>query len=141
APLPFGSLHGTTADGLLSRGHDAASRRWRLCYSGCGGTPLPAHEKERTVVTVIAKLKVKAGSDASFRQAADTMIAHVTANEAGTVTYILYRSTADPNEFAFYELYQDQAALAVHGSSEAMQQFFAAVAGLLDGRPEITLYE
>ena len=67
------------------------------------------------------------------------MIAHVTANEPGALTYILHRSTADPNEFLFYEVYADQAALAVHGSSEAMQQFFAAIGGLLDGRPEITL--
>ncbi len=93
------------------------------------------------MITVIAKLKVKAGSDAAFRQAADKMIAHVTANEPGALTYVLYRSTADPNEFVFLEVYADQAALAVHGSSEAMQQFFGAIGGLLDGRPDITLYE
>jgi quinol monooxygenase YgiN len=93
------------------------------------------------MITVIARLKAKAGSDAAFRQAADKMIAHVTTNEPQTLTYILHRSTADPNEFVFYERYGDQAALAEHGSSEAMQQFFAAVGGLLDGRPEITLYE
>lgn len=93
------------------------------------------------MVTVIAKLKVKAGSDAAFRQAADKMIAHVKAHEPGALTYVLYRSTADPNEFVFYEVYSDQAALAVHGSSEPMMQFFGAVGGLLDGRPEVTLYD
>jgi quinol monooxygenase YgiN len=93
------------------------------------------------VITVLAKLKVKDGSAAAFRQAAETMIAHVTAREAGTLTYILYRSTADPNEFVFYEVYSDQAALALHSSSEPMQHFFAAVGGLLQGQPEITLYE
>ena len=93
------------------------------------------------MITVIAKLKVKPGSDAAFRQAADKMITHVTANEAGALTYILYRSTADPNEFVFYEVYSDQAALAVHGGSEPMMQFFGAIGGLLEGRPEVTLYE
>lgn len=93
------------------------------------------------MITVIARLKVKPGSDDAFRQAADDMIAHVTANEPQTLTYVLYRSTADPNEFVFYEVYSDQTALAGHGSSAAMQQFFGAVGGLLDGRPEITLYE
>jgi quinol monooxygenase YgiN len=92
-------------------------------------------------ITVIAKLKVKAGSDAAFRQAADKMITHVKANEPQTLTYILHRSTAEPNEFVFYEIYADQGGLAAHGSSEPMQQFFGAVGGLLDGRPEITLYE
>ena len=93
------------------------------------------------MITVIARLKVKAGSNAAFRQAADKMIAHVTANEPGALTYLLYRSTADPNEFVFYEVYNDQAALAVHGSSEPMMQFFGDIGGLLDGRPEVTLYE
>ena len=93
------------------------------------------------MVTVIAKLMVTAGNDGAFRQAADKMIGHVKANEPGTLTYMLYRSTADPNEFVFYEVYEDHAALAAHGSSEPMQQFFAAVGGLLDGRPEITLHE
>jgi len=93
------------------------------------------------MVTVIAKLKVKAGSEAAFREAADKMIVHVKANEPGTLRYILHRATGDPTEFVFYEVYADQAALATHGSSEPMQQFFGAAGGLLDGRPDITLYE
>ena len=93
------------------------------------------------VMTVIAKLKVKAGNDAAFREHAEKMIAHVKANEPGTVTYILHRSTADAGEFLFYEVYRDQGSFAAHGGSEAMQQFFGAVGGLLDGRPEIRLYE
>ena len=93
------------------------------------------------MVTVIARLKVKAGSEAAFQQAADKMIAHVKANEPGTLTYILNRSTADPTAFVFYEVYADQAALATHGSSAPMQEFFGAVGTLLDGRPEITMYD
>ncbi|MBI4514267.1 MAG: antibiotic biosynthesis monooxygenase [Deltaproteobacteria bacterium] len=93
------------------------------------------------MMTVIAKLKVQAGSEGAFRQAADKMIAHVKANEAGTPVYILHRSTGDPSEFMFYEVYADQAAFAAHGGSEAMQQFFGAVGGLLEGRPEITMWE
>jgi len=93
------------------------------------------------VTTVIAKLKVKAGSEATFQQAADKMIVHVKANEPGTLTYVLHRSTADPTEFLFYEVYADQGALGAHSSSEPMQQFFGAIGGLLDGRPEITMYE
>ncbi len=93
------------------------------------------------MITVIAKLKVKAGNESTFRQAADKMIAHVKTNEPGTRTYILHRSTSDPTEFVFYEVYADQAAFAAHGGSEPMQQFFGAVGGLLEGRPEIAMYE
>lgn len=92
-------------------------------------------------MTVIARLKVKAGSEAAFQQAADKMIAHVKANEPGTLTYILNRSTADPSEFVFYEVYADQAAFAAHGGSAPMQEFFGAVGTLLNGRPEITMYD
>lgn len=93
------------------------------------------------MTTVIAKLKVKAGNEAAFQQAADKMVAHVKANEPNTLTYLLHRASSDPTEFLFYEVYTDQAALAAHGGSEPMQQFFGAVGGLLDGRPEITLYD
>jgi quinol monooxygenase YgiN len=93
------------------------------------------------MVTVIAKLKVKAGSEAAFQQEADKMFAQVKANEPGTLTYILYRSTADPTDFVVYEVYADAGAFAAHGGSEAMQHFFGAVTTLLAGRPEITMYE
>ena len=93
------------------------------------------------MLTVIAKLKVKSGSETTFMQAADKMIAHVKANEAGTRTYLLNRAADDPTEFVFYEIYTDQAAFAAHSGSDAMQQFFGAVGGLLDGRPEIKMYE
>lgn len=92
-------------------------------------------------MTVIATLKVKAGSEAAFQQAAEKMIAHVKANEAGTLMYVLNRSTSDATKFVFYEVYADQAAFAAHGGSEPMQQFFGAVGTLLDGRPEIHIYE
>ena len=93
------------------------------------------------MMTVIARLKVKEGNEDAFRSAADKMIAHVRANEPGTLTYVLHRSTADPTEFVFYEVYADQGAFAAHGGSEPMQQFFGAVGGLLAGRPEIGMYQ
>jgi quinol monooxygenase YgiN len=92
-------------------------------------------------ITVVAKLKVKSGSEATFQSEAEKMIAHVKANEPGTSTYVLNRSQAEPTEFLFYEVYADSAALATHGSSQPMLQFFGAVGGLLDGRPEIVMYE
>jgi len=92
-------------------------------------------------MNVIAKLKVKEGNEDAFRQAAAKMIEHVKANEAGTLQYVLLRSTGDPSEFVFYEVYADQGAFAAHGGSEAMQQFFGAVGTLLAGRPEISMYE
>ncbi|MFI5367124.1 MAG: putative quinol monooxygenase [Candidatus Binatia bacterium] len=92
-------------------------------------------------MTVIAKLTVKSGSEVAFLQAAEKMIAHVKANEPGTLLYTLNRSTTHPGEFVFYEIYADQAAFATHGGSAPMQEFFGAVGTLLDGRPAITMYD
>jgi quinol monooxygenase YgiN len=92
------------------------------------------------VVTVMAKLKIQPGKEAAFEGAAGELLAHVKLNEPGTLTYVLHRSTADPSEYVYYEVYTDQAALAVHGSSAAMQKFFGAIGGMVAGRPEITLY-
>jgi quinol monooxygenase YgiN len=93
------------------------------------------------MLTVIAKLKVKADRTAAFEEEARKMIAHVAANEPGTRTYRCHRSTADPTVYVFYEVYDDQAAFAAHGGSPAMQAFFGAMRGIVDGRPEIEMYE
>jgi len=93
------------------------------------------------MITVIARLKVKPGGEAEFQEAAQGMIAHVMENEPGTHVYLLHRATSDPTQFVFYETYPDQAALAAHGGSAAMQAFMARIGGLLDGRPEIGTFE
>jgi quinol monooxygenase YgiN len=93
------------------------------------------------MITVIATLQVKPGQEKAFEEAARPLVAHVKANEPGTRAYLFHRSTADPTQFAFYEVYADQAALAAHSASEPMQKFFGSVGGFLAGRPTITLYE
>jgi len=93
------------------------------------------------MLTVIAKIKVKADKAETFEAEAKKMIAHVKANEPGTLTYTLHRSTADATTYVFYEVYQDQAAFAQHGGSPAMQAFFGAMNGVVDGRPELEMYE
>ena len=93
------------------------------------------------MLTVIAKIKAKPDQGATFEAAAKKMLAHVKANEPGTLSYILHRSTADATTYLFYEVYEDQAAFAMHGGSPAMQEFFGALKGVVDGRPEIEMYE
>ena len=40
-----------------------------------------------------------------------------------------------------YEVYEDQAAFATHGASPAMLEFFGLAGSILDGRPDIAMYE
>ncbi|HUY26254.1 MAG TPA: putative quinol monooxygenase [Candidatus Binataceae bacterium] len=87
-------------------------------------------------ITVIAKLKVKAGSEAAFEAAGREMISKV-ASEAGTLTYVLHKDVRDPTTFIYYEVYQDQAALDSHGKTDHMKAFGGKIGAILDGRPEI----
>ena len=93
------------------------------------------------MLTVVAKIKVKADQAAAFEAQVQKMLAHVRENEPGTLTYVCHRSTADPTVYLFYEVYRDQAAFAAHGGSPAMQTFFGAMRGIVDGRPELEMYE
>jgi quinol monooxygenase YgiN len=93
------------------------------------------------MITVIATLKVKAGQEETLVAGMKKMIEHVRAHEPGTKTYLLHRSAADPTTFLVYEVYADQAAFAAHGASEPMKEFFKLAGGILDGRPDIAMYE
>ena len=93
------------------------------------------------MVTVIATLKVKAGQEETLVAGMKKMIEHVRAHEPGTKTYLLHRSAADSTKFLVYEVYADQAAFAAHGASEPMKEFFKLAGGILDGRPDIAMYE
>ena len=88
-------------------------------------------------ITVIAKLKAKAGSEAQLEAAFREMIPKVRANEPGTLSYVLHKSTKDPTTYVFYEVYQDQAALDAHGKTPHMAETGGKLRGILDGRPEI----
>jgi len=90
-------------------------------------------------ITLIAKLKVKPGSEAEFEAAGKEMIATVKTSEPGTLTYILHKSVKDPTEFIYYEVYQDQAAFESHGKTDHMRAFGGKIGALLAGRPELTM--
>ena len=91
-------------------------------------------------ITVIAKLKTKAGSEKQFEDAARKMIETVRSAEPGTLQYILHRGDdKHPSDFVYYEVYQDQAAFDSHGKTDHMKAFGGAIGALLDGRPQIDI--
>jgi quinol monooxygenase YgiN len=93
------------------------------------------------MVIVIAKVKVKPGKEDEFAAAARKMVAHVKAQEPGTLTYTLNQSTADKTDFVFYEVYRDPEAFAAHAGSEVMQEFGRSLGGVVAGRPEMAMYD
>jgi quinol monooxygenase YgiN len=93
------------------------------------------------MVTVVAKLKVQAGKEADFERAARVMIEHVKSAEHSTLTYVLHRARKDPTTFLFYERYTDRAGLDAHSQSPQMATLFSAIGPMLDGPPQIEMYE
>src|SRR5579864_1435832 len=91
-------------------------------------------------ITIVAKLKAKAGSEKQLEEAARAMIAKVRGEE-GTEQYVLHRSVQDPTVFVYYEVYRDQAAADVHRKTAHMAEFGGKIATLLDGRPTIDILQ
>lgn len=92
------------------------------------------------MVHVIARVKVQSGKEGAFEAAAEKMVAYVRDHEPDTPLYVCLQSKSDPTVFAFYEEYASDAAFAAHGSSAAIQEFFGAVGGMLDGAPSIETF-
>jgi quinol monooxygenase YgiN len=90
-------------------------------------------------ITVIAKIKAKAGSEGEVESAFREMIGKVRANEPATLIYALHKSVQDPTTFVFYEVYQDQAAFDAHGKTEHMKELGGKLGGKLEGRPAVDI--
>ena len=92
-------------------------------------------------MVVVAKIKVKAGSESQAEAAFRKQIDFVTREEPKTLVYALHRARKDPTTFLFYEKYTDSEAFDRHGKSSAMQELFKTLTPLLDGAPQIELFE
>lgn len=87
------------------------------------------------MIAVIARLPVKAGSEAEFESAALEMAKQVRDNEPGNKLYTLCK---DDGGYVMLELYEDEAALEAHGKSEHFKAGGAALGPHLAGKPEIS---
>jgi quinol monooxygenase YgiN len=88
---------------------------------------------------VIAKITCQDGKRAEAVAAFGQMMDHVKANEPGTLVYALHEDAKDPNVLYFYELYEDQDALAAHSGSEMMKNVGRGLRDITAGRPELIM--
>lgn len=90
-------------------------------------------------VTVIATIKVKAGSEARAAHLLGSIVA-ATLEEPGCLAYDLHQSITDPTEFMFYERWQTDEALAAHAASTAPHRLALreGMADVVEGRPSVT---
>jgi quinol monooxygenase YgiN len=89
---------------------------------------------------VVAKLKAKSGEESKMADALRAMVSKVE-KEEGTLVYTLHQAQSDPTQFLFYEKYTDAQALKAHSTSPYIKELFGALQPLLDGAPEIEMYD
>ena len=88
---------------------------------------------------VVAKLKAKNGEESKMADALQAMVSKVESEE-GTLTYTLHQARKDPTQFLLYEKYTDGQALKAHSSTPYFKELFGILEPLLDGAPEIEMY-
>jgi quinol monooxygenase YgiN len=82
------------------------------------------------MVTLIAKLTIKAGKEQEFEEAMKKLVPDVR-KEPGNRAYSMCRSKSDPRVFVFYEEYVDDDAFAAH--RKRLGELGVNMAALLDG--------
>lgn len=92
------------------------------------------------MITLVATIKAKQGKEKDLETALTTLIQKVEAEE-GTLQYILHKCLNDPQKFMFYEIYTDQAALALHSTTDYFKQTMKMIFPYLDGKPEIDTFQ
>lgn len=89
------------------------------------------------LLTVIARMRAKAGQEARLRQELKGLLAPTRA-EAGCVTYDLHESNTEPGLFVFYETWKSGADLAAHFETPHMLALQAKVPELVEGPIDLT---
>ncbi|MEZ2223169.1 putative quinol monooxygenase [Rhizobium sp. RCC_161_2] len=83
--------------------------------------------------TISAIIRVKAGQEATMRDALMAVASHVAMNEPETLGFFISQSEDDPCLFTTYERFTDRAAMDRHNGSDAVAAFFAIASPILDG--------
>jgi len=93
------------------------------------------------MLTLVATIKVKSGSEQTAEAALEKMIDYVKTAEPGTVRYTLHRQAKDPTKFLMYEQYVSKDAMDAHGQTDAIKQLFGTLGPILDGAPSLEIWE
>ncbi|MBN1571884.1 MAG: antibiotic biosynthesis monooxygenase [Deltaproteobacteria bacterium] len=89
---------------------------------------------------VVAKMRAKEGSEEKLKDALVDMVSKVN-EEEGTLLYTISRSQSDPKEFLISEKYVDMDAFVHHTSTPHFKELSASLASILDGAPEVGMYD
>ena len=106
-----------------------------LLSAASGSSPVTG---ENSLVTLTAKLTVKAGKEQDFETTMKGVVPKVR-EEPGNRAYIMCRSKDNPRVFLFYEEYVDQAAIEAH--RQHLKELGVDLTAFLDGAPVLEFYD
>ncbi|NMO94346.1 putative quinol monooxygenase [Paenibacillus lemnae] len=86
-----------------------------------------------SAITIVAIMKAKTGNAQQLRGIMESMI-RPSRGESGCVEYVLHESTDDPEQFVFYETWQDEAAFQSHIESPHYKQYRLDIEPLIQSR-------
>jgi quinol monooxygenase YgiN len=104
-------------------------------------TVVAGNMREDDMIAIVASFQVQPGKGKEFEAAFGAMMQAVKADEPGNIIYQLVRSRTDPDSYKVLELYKDQAAVDVHGKSDAFKAAAGGIAGLAAGRPSVEFFD
>lgn len=86
--------------------------------------------------------QVKPSAVGKVKQAIEEFVRYVQANEPGTQMYLAWQEKDDPTRFLHLFIFEDAAAQARHGQSEAVKRFESVYSPeLVGGKVAFTTYE
>jgi quinol monooxygenase YgiN len=88
------------------------------------------------MLSVVATIKVKPGSEQDFEAVAKELTAKVNANEPGCKLYTLNRGD-QPQTYVFMERYVDQAAIELHRGTDYFKSLGRKMGAFMDGPPTV----
>jgi quinol monooxygenase YgiN len=91
------------------------------------------------MIVVTAMMKAKEGSADELEKIIKGY-APKFLNDPGCLEYRVHRRADNPDLFFFYERYEGAEALTYHASAPHFKEMFGALKALLDGKPEIAMY-
>jgi quinol monooxygenase YgiN len=92
------------------------------------------------MIVLSVVLKAKEGKEKDLEATLRAMIPAVQ-QEEGTVEYVLHRAQNNRSQFFFYEKYLDQPSFDYHNSTLHFKELFSLLPSLVDGEPQVELYE
>ncbi len=93
-----------------------------------------------THITLTAAMTFKEPIDETIRTALSALVAAVR-QEPGCLEYCAHVHAEDPKRVLFYERWQDQAALDVHGKAAPLTGFRAVMDGRFAGASELQFWK